>query len=290
LVVLADLKGLIYDYRLGYVRANCAFPGFNVLGENDAPGGRIVTLGGYTTPEQVNSHLSWADRLYEQLEKKVQIFNGCTDGYTSAQEMTMLIRDAILLRPRLVICLSGFYNFAYKAGFVKEKKYAGILKMYPFTNLGQIAFYDKITSHFGLGNDKVYYGEENHAPAWKSWIEHEDIIHCLCEEFGIQHITLLQPCAFSGKYHRSQQEDIMLTEAFGITGTELAAYAVGFQEHYGRIAEAARARSYIIDISSLFDGDLEVYLDAFHVHERYINKIAGVVCKHVRIEARDNEK
>jgi len=281
---MPELSGFCYDYRLGYIRAGCDLPGFDVLGKDDAPGGRIVTLGGYTTPEQAKNHSSWADFLYDQLAGRFQIFNGCTDGYTSAQEMTLLIRDVILFKPKLVICLSGFYNFAYKLGLVKEKQYAQILKTHPFTTPGQIAFYQKITSRFGLGNDRVYFGEENLVPAWEYWLGHQDIIHCLCEEFGIRHRTFLQPCIFSGEYPRSRGEDIALAEAFGITDDELAMFAAQFGEQYRRAADAARNREYIADISNLFDSDNEVYLNACHVRDEYTHRIAEAIGKQIGME------
>jgi len=281
---MPELNDLMYDYRLGYVRADCSIPGFDVLGEDNAPGGKIVTLGGYTTPEQALSHSTWADSLYEQLNGNVQIINGCTDGYTSAQELIMLIRDVILLKPRLVICLSGFYNFAYKSGFVKDKEDAEILKTHPFANPGQLAFYRKFTSRFGLGNNKVYYGEKNKLPAWQYWIEQVDIIHCLCEEFGIQHMTFLQPCIFSGKYQYSQREAEALDEYYGITMTELAEFAAAIREEYAKAVDAAKERTYIADISTLFDGESNVYIDSCHVRDTYTGKIAEAIRKYVGVE------
>ena len=102
------MEGYIFDYRLGYVREGCTLTGFDVIGGDGAQYGRIVTLGGCTTPEIAQNGQSWAHALYKHAGGKYQILNGCTDGYSSAQILTMFIREAILLKPKLVVCLSGY--------------------------------------------------------------------------------------------------------------------------------------------------------------------------------------
>jgi hypothetical protein len=234
-------------------------------------------LGGYTTPQAATARASWPDRLYERLGGAAQIYNGCTDGHTSAQELIMCIRDGFLLKPELVLQLSGFYNFAYKSGLVREKRYAPILRDHPFATPGQIAFYERITARFGLGNGEMYYGEENRVPAWEYWLGHVDTLHALCAEFGIRHRAFLQPCAFSGRYGRSASEDAVLRESYGLTPPELDAIASRLQDAYGKTREAARGRDWLIDLSALFDGESDVYIDACHVRNEYIGRLAEAV-------------
>ncbi|MDR1321141.1 MAG: hypothetical protein LBK56_06905 [Gracilibacteraceae bacterium] len=283
---MTDLEGYIYDYRLGYVRAGME-GGFEIFGEGGAPGGRIVTLGGCG---------GWAARLYERMGGRTQIYDGCTDGYTSAQELIMLLRDGLLLKPKLVLCYSGFYNFAYKLGFVREKRYIPLLQKHPFAAPRQIAFYEKITARFGLGGDKVYYGEENDTPTPEYWLEQMDIIHDLCKEFGIRHLTFLQPCAFSGDYRRGAAENETLCEVYGLsrdgfrdepgmtgaTGeTELDEFAALFREQYAAAAQAARSRDYIVDLSELFDGETGVYTNAADLSAAALDRLASAVFRHI---------
>jgi hypothetical protein len=281
-----DLTDLIYDLRLGYVRSE-SDGGFDILGaENAAENGRIVTLGGYSTIEQAKKHISWADYLHKKLGEKYQIYNGCTEGFTSAQELTMLIRDVILLKPKLVICLSGYNNFANKTGFVKEKEYAEILRTRPFTNSGQIAFTKKVVSRFGLGNDKIYYGEENNKPAWEYWLEQEEIIHSLCEEFGIRHMTFLQPCIFSGNYEPSESENARLAELYKITKKETDGYLAAIRGEYKNAQAAISGSEYIFDISEIFNGESGVYTDAYHVKEAKTEKLAEAI--NLRLKGAEN--
>jgi hypothetical protein len=271
---MMDLDNLIYDYRLGYVRAGTD-GGFDILGGDDAPGGRIVTLGGYTTPESARA--SWVNRLYDRLGGRYQIYNGCTDGYGSAQEMLMCVRDGFLLKPALVLQLSGFYNFAYKLGLVRDKRHASFLRDHPFTTPGQIAFCEKITARFGLGNNEVYYGEENHVPAWEYWLGHVDILNALCAAFGIRYSAFLQPCVFSGGYERSRAEDIALCEIYDLTQAELDAIAFRFRDEYDKAAKAARTRDWLVDLSTLFAGETDVFLNACHARDAYVNRLADAV-------------
>ncbi|MDR1397714.1 MAG: hypothetical protein LBJ14_08285 [Desulfarculales bacterium] len=262
-----DLDGLVYDFRLGYVRAGRQ-GGFAVLGADRAPDRRIVTLGGTE---------GWASRLYERFGRKRQIYDGSTEGYTSAQELTMLLRDGLLLNPEMVLCYSCFYNFAYKLGFVGDKRYAPLLGDRPFTTPGQIAFYEKITARFGLGNNRVYYGEKNAVPAWEYWIEQQSRIHCLCQEFGIRHLAFLQPCAFSGEYQRSAEENEKLRRLYDVTPEELSAFAALFQKQYAAASQAARDCGYIFDLAGLFDGESGVYKDACRIGAAGLDRIVDAI-------------
>ncbi|MDR1705740.1 MAG: hypothetical protein LBS19_13795 [Clostridiales bacterium] len=259
-------KDIVFDYRLGYVRTGGTMPGFDVYGDDGAA--RILTLGGYTTPEQAKSGLAWPALLYERFKndgRPVQIISGDTDGFTSAQEMLMFIRDGILLRPELVINLSGFYNFAYKLGFVREdeRKYVEALQKYPFTNPNQLKYYDDMTSRFELGRGNMYYGEENDVPAWDYWLQHMDIIHCLCNEFNIGHTAVLQPCAFSGGYEPD--------------GDKTADFGSKFKDMYAYASEAVNDRDYIVDLSGLYNAaDFE---DACHLGEKGLAMLAGEIYK-----------
>jgi hypothetical protein len=273
-------EGIVFDYRLGYVRAGRPLSGFDAIGEDGAP--RVLALGGYTTPEQAERGLSWPNLLHGLFlrgGKPVQILSGDTDGYSSAQEMLMLIRDGILLKPEIAVCLSGFYDFAYGLGFLKkeDRKYAEILRKHPFTNLGQLKYYGWMTARFPLGRDKMHYGEENSAPAWENWIRHMDIVHCLCEEFGIRHTAFLQPCVFSGQNVPEKPDFDAFDEEYGFNPEEMAGYWEAFRQMYGRASEAAKSREYIVDLSGLFGGG--DFLDPCHLSETSLEILTGEIYK-----------
>jgi len=270
---LGNFNGYIFDYRLGYVRDDCAMTGFDAIGDDGCPNGRIVTLGGYTTPEMARSSASWADKLYGKMGGKYQILSGCTDGYSTPQILMMFIREAILFQPKTVICLSGFYNIAYKLGLIENKADAGFLKTHPFATPRQLSFYRKITSRFGLGSDEVYYGEENHMPAWVLWLRQMAEINCLCGEFDIEFRSFLQPCVFSGNYRRSERENTFLCENYGLTNAEISSYHEGFQLEYAEIQKRAESLPYIADLSGIFDSCADVYTNACHTKDEFLEKL-----------------
>lgn len=280
------MNDYIFDYRLGYIRGGCDMQGFDIIGESTAPMGKIVTLGGYTTPEQARNKTTWADSLHNFSDSKLQILNGCTDGYTSAQILTMFIREVILFRPKLVVCLSGFYNIAYKYGFAQNKQDAEILKNHPFATPRQLAFYRKITSRFGLGYDEVYYGEENNLTAWSCWLKQMEMIDCLCAEFGIKLISFLQPCIFSGNYRRSEQENTFLREQYGLTDTDIEDFCGVFKQEYENIANHAKNIGYIQNISDLFGDESDIYLNPCRVRDEFTSKIAEAIYSCVRDEVK----
>ncbi len=271
------MQGYIFDYRLGYVRKDCALPGFDKIGEDG--GERLAALGGYTTHGQAVAGKSWAHLLHLAGAGKYQILSGCTDGYSSAQILTMFVREIPLLAPITVVCLSGFYNVAYKLGLVQNKKDAAFLRLHPFATPGHLHFYRKITPRLGLGNDEVFYGEENPIPAWKLWLRHMGDINCLCEEFGINFVAFLQPCVFSGTYRRSKRENAFLRERYGLSDSELKKISSGFGREYAQIAENAKGLEYIKDLSRIFDNHNDIYEDACHVREVFLPELAAAIAE-----------
>jgi hypothetical protein len=286
-----DYDGFVFDYRLGYVRntGDIEYLGFDVLGDDG--GTRILTLGGYTTAEQAKENRAWVNKLYNRFKedgKSVQIINGDTDGYTSAQEMMMLIRDGILFNPKVVICLSGFYNFAYKLGLVKkeEQDLKEHLQKYPFVNAKQLTYYNDITANMGIGYDKIYCGEENNTPPAEYWIQHTDIMHNICEAFNIQYKTFLQPCIFSGNYKASKNERVMLSREYALSQGDILKAKSAFMETYNHAETYIKQRDYIEDISHEFDNEKDsIYIDAVHLNDEALKSLVNRIYEVIYVYA-----
>lgn len=264
----------MFDYRLGYIREGCALPGIDEWGKGEDS---ILLLGGYTTPEQAASGHTWTRRLAQQVGAGTRIWSGCTDGYSSAQMLVLFLREAILLRPRLVICLGGFYDVAYRLGLVENREQAAFLRTHPFATPRQMDFLGAITARFGMGGDKVYYGEECTLPAHELWRGHMADMHCLCEEFGMEFRALLQPSVFSGRYQPGERERALLRERYCLTEAELEEMDGRFRQEYAAMSRLAGELDYITDLSGVFDDCTEVYEDACHVGEAYLERmVAGI--------------
>ncbi len=263
------MEGYIFDYRLGYIREGCEMQGFDVIGKGNR---RMVALGGYTTPEIAKNRRSWAHSLSGRMNG-AQILLGCTDGYSSAQILVMFIREAILLQPETVVCLSGFYNIAYNLGLVKNGADAALLKTHPFTTPEQLHFLREITSGFGLGNQDIYYGEENHLSGSELWLWQMAEIKCLCDEFGIKFKSYIQPCLFSGKYTRNTRENAFISGYYGLKTDEIEAISAAFQSEYEILSKKARDLEYVFDLSGALDDCGDAYIDACHVKDELLFKI-----------------
>jgi hypothetical protein len=123
----------------------------------------------------------------------------------------------------------------------------------------------------------VFYGEEDHTPAWEGWLNRVESLHTLCIEFGFKHLAFLQPCAFSAGYSRRPEEDKTIIEAYNITYDELTGITTSFQEQYAKVKEAAVEKEYIIDLSDLFNGESGIYSDACRLCCEYTGMLAQAI-------------
>ena len=227
----ADLpQGYMFDYRAGYVRSGTAIPGFDVYGPEDAEHS-VISLGGCE---------NWAKPLCEQLGGEWRVYDGCADGHTTAQAMIMLIRDGLLLKPDIIVCVSGYYDFAYQLGIDVSESDAAILKAHPFVTPRQIVYYTAITERlgigWGIGCQKIHYGAKIDKPAYETWCKHLRDMNALCTEFGIAFAAFLQP----NLYPENQRLAEYYARAEDLTAKEPYIYALTENAWAERIAAAIK--------------------------------------------------
>lgn len=86
-------------------------PGWKIYGKEEE-GIRILVLGGSTSSEEYHSE-NWISKLYYKLNKrgiKTTIYNGAHPGNDIVDEILRLLRDGYVLRPQIVISMSGINN------------------------------------------------------------------------------------------------------------------------------------------------------------------------------------
>lgn len=97
------------------------------MGDHVDPLPRIVALGGSTTDPLTGVFLGDSDvapddpanwprqfaAILESRHREAEVLNGGVAGYSSNQELFKFIRDALPLRPRLVICLNGVNEMGF---------------------------------------------------------------------------------------------------------------------------------------------------------------------------------
>lgn len=261
----------ILDVHLGYNFYNREtdkdMPGFQKLGREGAY--KIVLLGNSTTDGTLYPFRSWGDFLYEKFSENgctVQIINGGAGGYSSSQELVKLIRDVIPMRPDIVIDYTGVNEVV-----------RGVVD-YPFTCLyhkelfevisQSVYFKENIGSGLHMRNAEYTMGVRNNQPTWRQFMDNIRTMHGVCREFGILFYAFLQPHLTLKRKNFSVYEMELEKKSPLINQEYIEAMDV-FYEHVKEEGEG-----YIEDITDLFDGVGDVYIDRCHVTEKG-NEIIG---------------
>ena len=91
-------------------------PGWKLYGKEEENRIRILVLGGSTSSEMFAVE-NWISKLYNKLINKdimTVIYNGAHSGNDIVDEILRLLRDGYILRPHIVISMSGVNNIAYR--------------------------------------------------------------------------------------------------------------------------------------------------------------------------------
>ena len=168
----------------------------------------IVTLGGSTTEPRLDC---WAEHLALLMKEKNisgTVVNGGVGGYSSNQELLKLLRDALELEPDVVLSYHG----------VKEVRW--VTMPYPMTSDYMQTFLEKVLrysasstffpntvrylrSHARSDGKRVtevvggYKTEKSHA---RYFLKNVRLMDAAAKEFGVAHISILQPFALVGNY------------------------------------------------------------------------------------------
>ncbi|MBD5448777.1 MAG: SGNH/GDSL hydrolase family protein [Lachnospiraceae bacterium] len=87
-------------------------PGWRIYGKEETDRIRILVLGGSTSSEEYHPE-NWVSKLYYHLKKwniKTTIYNGAHPGDDIVDEILRLLRDGYILKPHIVISMSGLNN------------------------------------------------------------------------------------------------------------------------------------------------------------------------------------
>lgn len=253
-----DLDGLgrrkpcdLIDPLLGYSRMD-DIEGFKIFGE--AANDKIVILGNSTSDYSNYNLKSWGELLFEKYQKKekdISVYIGAITGYCSAQEMFKLIRDVLVLKPKVVISMSGINDPA-------EKK---TLKKYPI----MLSYTEHMYSKYILNLEKgksLGLGLQNDNELSEVWLQNMRIMRAICEEFGIIFIALLQPSLHGGSYSCSKHEKDILYKTY--TPEQNKKYK-DFMKDTGKLIKEQKD---IFDLTNIFDDEEGIFYDHCHCNER----------------------
>lgn len=153
-------------------------PGWKVYGREEEGRVRIMVLGGSTSSEIYHPE-NWISKLYYKLSKngiKATIYNGAHPGNDIVSEMLRFLRDAHILKPQIVISMSGVNNILYKQAsnqFNEKRLIEWIRTLSP--------------------QDQYCSGVYDDEPLYSFWSRNVKLLNLICEFYGAKLFGFLQP-------------------------------------------------------------------------------------------------
>ena len=231
------------------------YPGFMIYGSDKEESYRIVTLGGSTTDGMIYPFKSWSQILYEKIgQENITIYNGGVYSYNSGQEVVKLIRDVLTLRPNMVIVYDGFNDMYCKARYP-----------YEFRHLGQV--FEHAVEHVETNiymeetKNEMSRGVESQQDVFNNWLSNIRTMYAIASERNIHFFSFCQPALCSKKGKTVQEKNMLLS-----TKSDQINFQINksFRTCLERMAQIP---SYMHDLSYIFDGKPDIYMDICHVWE-----------------------
>ncbi len=250
-------KRLVLDVNLGHNwLTGSKFSGIVVYGKDNADDYKIVALGGSTTDGAMYPFRSWPELLHDKLNmKNLTIYNCGTAGYTSGHELLRLIRDVLLLKPNMIAVYDGFND----AGIYDER--------FPFAFDYMRMVFNFVNSHMEvpveyIGNNwsEVCFGIESTRNSFENWLSNIQIMNAIAMQKKIKFYSFFQPMLSSKKGKNEYEKSIVLS---------VRGIRVKRQQSFRKyMSKATDIPDYIYDLSHIFDGQDDIYMDICHVWEK----------------------
>lgn len=274
-VTIYDAGGILtwdtIDINLGYIQEK-QFQEFSSSNEISNDFINIVTLGGSTTYWNFMWECKcWSEllmELYKDAGRKVKIFCGGMQGYTSTQEMIKCIRDVISMAPDLVICLSGANDVVREAEF----------EQYPFAFEHLRVLFCKTAEIYGKENLPISYGLKSSLDNAEQWVLNMKIMRETLRIKNINFVSFLQPMLNIKSQNLSCEEKYAINKENRIVVKQYLHDNMNFCDKVEQLTENI---DYIISLKNLFEGQ-DVFFDHVHVYENGNRLIAKAIYKYIK--------
>lgn len=262
----------ILDPCLGYTYVDKGLSGISLFGELNARL-KIAIVGGSTSDATRFVYKCWGEYLFDLLSNKgydICVINAGCSGYNSSQELVKIIRDVILFEPDIVISYSGVNDRRHYDG-------RDDLDNYPFLNHYQ---YDIAVKSAGMikyerlnDNLEAYSlgvgGLETRSERYKRNIH---MMKAICESYNIKFYGFLQP--FLGTIDSFTKDELEL-----IVSTQIDECKIKNDDFYSQLLRDSNPQ--FIDLTRMFEGEENIYIDNCHVSEKgnwiIANKILEII-------------
>lgn len=244
-----------WDPNIGYVKRTPIMK----YGTGTKDRVRIGILGGSTSDEAFCAEKTWVEYFAELLEEQkipAEIINASVMGYGSAQELIRLCRDLMPLRPHIVISYSGINDVNEQ--LLEKSRFVNIYQNDVFSAIDRMGY----RTLNGRVMEGVYCGTEN-SDSVNSWINHERMMHSICEEFGIHFWGIAQPSLYAliGENKRHEADALNMKRIITIDNPVKKIRLNQIYEAVQRMKE-----DWLIDFSDVFE-ECEAYpfMDGSHL-------------------------
>lgn len=243
-------------------------------GGGNNSGVTVVILGNSTSDSTFAGCVSWAEYLYNRFkddeELNIKVIDAAMIRTNSSQELLKLIRDIIPQHPDIVVSFSGVCNVD-----VNYEKF--LVKGHPYVwdysaKLMESKVLNRCIWHQLKQKTRIKaisYGMEDKRPFAKWWVDDIRMMHAICEEFGIEFYSILQPSVYEGEYSANGFEHIVYNEE----------YITRIKQWYSEVRQILGDANlhYVWDFTDVFNGMRNVYWDSCHVFEKGNRIIADEV-------------
>jgi hypothetical protein len=223
-------------------------PGWKRYGKVDENSIRIMILGGSTSSEVLHPE-NWISKLhYKLLENNIKttIYNGAHSGNDIVHEVLRLLRDGYVLKPHIVISMSGLNNINAK---------------YDVVNQFNIPAYTTIIRYYSA-NEEYCTGLKSDEDLYSFWYRNVKLIKMICEYYGVEFFSFLQPMNITMNSKNLQ---------------EMSMYGQEQMEGVRSFSENANDSSDYVNIMRLFEHQDEMFVDNCHYTDKAMEVISDKV-------------
>lgn len=206
-------------------------PGWNVYGKETENKVKIMVVGGSTSSEVYHPE-NWVSKLYYKLKLlgfSVIVYNGAHTCNDIVSEILRVLRDAPVLKPDIIISMSGVNNTYYKKSCNQFNEERFIWK---------------------FRNQDYCSGIESKESLYSFWIRNVNLLKLISEFYGAVFLSFLQPMNFTMK-DMSLREKSLFERECRIVGAN-------------DFSQNANSESDYINLMRIFEHQDEMYFDTAH--------------------------
>lgn len=268
----------VIDSLLGYNRFYNDVPGFKISGTDHGNTYKILVLGGSTTDPTMGNQTPWTEYLFQKMmdsDKEVMVINGGMAGYSTYQEFYKFVRDGLQYAPDLLITYDGLNDVTCMA----------MDREYPMLTPYARKVYDYIEKKGDFAPDtleirnasRIIHGlKQTDQDDAGRWMDNIRKIHAVSEEFGIIHLGFFQPMLKTGKAVIGERQK-KLIETIAEELPVFKTWMDGMKGFYTNALPFIQESGYMYDLTSVFDGEEDIYYDFCHATDKGNEIIADVI-------------